>query len=91
MQKKNVFQYLPRYVSKYKGVFDIIVIRITYNNTLSCSTPCSICSNKLKYNSKIRKVYWINSNGLLECCLAKDLHNTQISDTTKRRIHGKLM
>lgn len=62
------------------------MIRISNNNNeLSDSTPCAMCINMMKENG-IKKVYYSNSEGEIECQKVDSMIESHISYGTARTI-----
>jgi hypothetical protein len=68
---------------KFNSKFQILVIRILPDNTLSLSHPCSQCVDELK-KSKFKQVIYSLNNLLCQITHSKDLTNHHISSSQRR-------
>jgi len=61
---------------------DFYVVRIGYNNDFANSQPCSQCTAALKF-AGIRRIYYTNNNGEIECQKVCNIENTHLSYSQK--------
>lgn len=58
----------PLYRKKRLESINLLVIRISKNNKLQCSKPCTVCIKNMKFlpekkGYKIKNIYYSNNNG----------------------------